>query len=33
MDSDAVQTVVAYWQVQIDSEMDVPTLLAPTDRD
>ena len=32
MDSDAVQTVVAYWQVQIESEMDVPAMLAATDR-
>jgi hypothetical protein len=32
MDTDAVQTVVTYWQVQVEPEMDIPALLAVTDR-
>jgi len=32
MDSDAVQTVVAYWHAQVESEMDMPTSLAAAER-
>lgn len=32
MDTDAVQTVLAYWQVQVEPEMDIPPFLAAMDR-
>jgi hypothetical protein len=32
MDLDAVQTVVAYWQVQVEPGMDIPPFHAAMDR-
>jgi len=32
MDSDAVRTVVAYWHVQADSDLDIPAFLAAAQR-